>query len=79
MATKQDKNRETQEAILTPMKVRGSATIYANGDVDFKAQGEGAPMKEVLKRQGNSQLYETKPVRGGTPAEARHAHRGAKS
>ncbi len=44
---------------MTPKKVRGTATIYADGDIDFRAQGEGKPQKRVLQRQGNSQLYET--------------------
>ena len=64
MATKKQEKQETQVAILTPKKVRGTATIYACGDVEFKAYGEGTPQKEVLKRKGNSQLYETKPVKG---------------
>ena len=43
MATKKQEKQETQVAILTPKKVRGTATIYACGDVEFKAYGEGKP------------------------------------
>ena len=43
MATKKQERQETQVAILTPKKVRGTATIYACGDVEFKAYGEGTP------------------------------------
>ena len=72
MATKKQERQETQVAILTPKKVRGTATIYACGDVEFKAYGEGTPQKEVIKRKGNSQLYETKPVKGTTPKLCAH-------
>ena len=55
------KGEEQQEkvAMMTPKKVRGTATIYADGDIDFRAYGEGSPTKKILKRSGNSQLYET--------------------
>ena len=43
MTTKKQEKQETQVAILTPKKVRGTATIYACGDVEFKAYGEGTP------------------------------------
>ena len=35
MATKKQEKQETQVAILTPKKVRGTATIYACGDAAF--------------------------------------------
>jgi hypothetical protein len=54
-----DKNQETQEMMMTPKKVRGTATIYSGGDIDFRAQGEGKPVKNIIKRKGNSQFYET--------------------
>ena len=51
MVTKKQEKQETQVAILTPKKVRGTATIYACGDVEFKAYGEGTPQKEVLRHR----------------------------
>ena len=41
------------------MKVRGTATFYANGDMDFSAQKEGAPSQEVLKKSKTGKLYRT--------------------
>ncbi|MBP3767894.1 MAG: hypothetical protein J6I31_06420 [Prevotella sp.] len=57
------KKQDTQVAMMTPKKVRGTATIYAGGDIEFRAQGEGQPQKKVIKRQGNSQFYETQGTR----------------
>ena len=54
-----DKKQESQVPILTPKKVRGTATIYGSGDIDFRAYGEGGPAKEVIKSIGSSQLYKT--------------------
>lgn len=42
-----------------PVKVRGTATFYTSGDMDFKAQGTGQPMQEVLKKAGESKFYRT--------------------
>lgn len=40
-------------------KVRGSATFFDNGDMEFTAYKEGTPQQEVLKQRGKSKLYRT--------------------
>ena len=40
-------------------KVRGTATYYDNGDMDFTAYKEGQPSQEVIKKSKNGKLYKT--------------------
>ncbi len=40
-------------------KVRGTATFYDNGDMDFTAYKEGQPSQEVIKKSKNGKLYKT--------------------
>ena len=40
-------------------KVRGTATYYDNGDMDFTAQKEGQPSQEVIKKSKTGKLYKT--------------------
>ena len=40
-------------------KVRGTATYYDNGDMDFTAYKEGQPSQEVIKKSKTGKLYKT--------------------
>ncbi len=56
MATKKQEKQETQVAILTPKKVRGTATIYACGDVE-STNGQMAEIFGITKGAVRMQLF----------------------
>lgn len=55
---------ETSEgAERKPRKVKGTATIYNDGKINFDPQREGRPVQKSVRKKGESSFYETEGVK----------------
>ena len=48
---------------LKPRKVKGTATIYNDGKINFDPQREGRPVQKSVRKKGESSFYETEGVK----------------